>query len=146
MMAGFNATEWIAKPPQEVFEYTIDIDNAALILSNVTHAEMISNGAVGLGSRFRETRTMNGRATTSELEVTTFEPPHQYAATLEQSGIYATYLYTFRPEKNGTRVNLSAKVSANGVKKLMLPIVVSFMKKADGDHLQRLKHAVENGK
>ena len=44
---------------------------------------------------------------------------------------------------DGTRVELVCEVKAGGLKKLMLPLVVSILKKEDGDHLQRLKKALE---
>jgi transcriptional regulator GlxA family with amidase domain len=48
--------------------------------------------------------------------------------------------------KNGTRVNLVAEANATGLKKLMLPLIVGFMKKEDGDHLKSLKAAIERPK
>ena len=58
-------------------------------------------------------------------------------------GIETIYHYNFQPEKDGTRIDLVCEVKASGVKKLMLPMVVSILKKEDGDHLQRLKQAME---
>jgi hypothetical protein len=55
------------------------------------------------------------------------------------------YRYIFQPERDGTRVNLVCEIRAGGLKKLMLPLVASILKKEDGDHLQRLKMALENG-
>jgi hypothetical protein len=35
------------------------------------------------------------------------------------------------------------EVKAKGIKKLMLPLVASILKKEDGDHLQRVKKVLE---
>ena len=58
-------------------------------------------------------------------------------------GIETVYRYNFHPEADGTHVDLVCEVKAGGLKKLMLPLVASILKKEDGDHLQRLKKALE---
>ena len=143
-MAGFSATEWIAAAPQTIFDFMIEPANASKVMDNVTNNEWVTDDPVGVGSRFRETRVMNGKEATSEIEITAYEPPHRYSATSTMSGITASYHYTLAPERDGTRIDLTAEVSGSGVKKLMVPIVVGFMKRQDGDHLQNLKKAVEH--
>ena len=142
-MAGFTATEWVAASPEAVFTVMHDVNHFPEVLASVVRAEKITPGPVGLGTRFLETRRINGREASAEIEVTAFEPSRRYSATSSQEGITATYHYTLTPEKNGTRVNLQAEVTAKGWKKLMLPLVVSFMKKEDSRHLQKLKTVVE---
>lgn len=142
-MAGFFATAWIAATPEVVFAFIGDVNHFSEVMSNVVRSEQITDGPVGLGTRFRETRLIQGREATAEIEVTGYEPPRHYSATSVTNGITVTYHYTFTPEKAGTRVNLQAEATTSGLKKLMLPLVISFMKKADGDHLQQLKAAVE---
>jgi hypothetical protein len=53
------------------------------------------------------------------------------------------YRYSLRPEKDGTRIDLSCKLQAGGMKKLMLPLIAGVLKKEDGEHLQSLKKVVE---
>jgi carbon monoxide dehydrogenase subunit G len=142
-MAGFSATEWIAASSEVVFAFMQDVQHFPEVITSVVRAEKLTDGPVGLGTRFRETRKVNGREVSAEIEVTTYEPPRRYSATSTQSGITATYHYTLTPEAGGTRIDLQADVSASGLKKLLLPVVVRFMKKEDEDHLQQLKAAVE---
>jgi len=44
---------------------------------------------------------------------------------------------------DGTRIDLTCTVSARGLKKAIVPVVVNILKKEDGDHLQQLKSAME---
>jgi carbon monoxide dehydrogenase subunit G len=143
VMAGFRLTEWIAASPETIFAYITNVDNYKTIIPSVQEAAQITDGPVGLGTRFRETRLMNGSPATTELAVTTFEPPRHYAATSVVSGVTSTYHYTFTPENAGTRVNLTAEVTAAGLRKVILPVVVGILKKEDGAHLSHLKRAVE---
>jgi hypothetical protein len=105
--------------------------------------EQITPGPIGVGTRYRETRLMNGKEAQAELEIARFEPPSDYAMRNETNGIETIYHYTFTPEQEGTQVDLVCQVNASGLKKAMLPMVVSILKKEDGDHLERLKASIE---
>ena len=89
---------------------------------------------------------MNGKEEQSELKIVDFEPNQRYAMKNITEGVETVYRYTFHPEKGGTRINLVCELNASGVKKLMLPLVASILKKEDGDQLQRLKKVMENEK
>ena len=142
-MAGFKMSEWISRPPQEVFDFITTPDNAPKVVQSVKSMVKLTEEPVRVGTRYRETRLMRGKEEHAELVVVAYEPNQKYAMKNVTEGIETVYQYTFHPEANGTRVDLVCEVKAGGVKKLMLPIVVSVLKKEDGDHLQRLKKALE---
>lgn len=142
-MAGFKMSEWISRSSQDVFDFITSSDNAPKVVQSVKSMVKLTEGPVRVGTRYRETRTMRGKEEHAELEVVVYEPNHQYAVKNMTEGIETVYQYTFQPEANGTRVDLVCEVKAGGVKKLMLPMVVSILKKEDGDHLQRLKKVLE---
>ena len=142
-MAGFEMSEWISRPPKEVFDFITTSDNAPKVVPSVKSMVKLTEGPVRVGTRYRETRLMNGKEAHAELEVVAYEPNQKYAMKNVTEGIETVYRYTFHPEGDGTRVDLVCEVKAGGLKKLMLPMVVSILKKEDGDHLQRLKNALE---
>lgn len=142
-MAGFNLTEWIARPQKQVFDFITDSRNAPKIGSNTKEMIKLTEGPVGVGTRYSETRIMNGKEAVAELEIVEFQPPQKYSVKNVTEGIDSVYHYSIQPEKDGTRINLVCEVTASGVKKLMTPMVASILKKEDGDHLQRLKKAME---
>jgi hypothetical protein len=86
---------------------------------------------------------MNGKEQYAELEVVAYDPGQTYAMKNETAGIETVYHYAFRPEAGGTRVDLVCELRAGGMKKLVLPLVASVLKREDGDHLQRVKKALE---
>jgi Polyketide cyclase / dehydrase and lipid transport len=65
-----------AKPPA-VFRTVSNIADWPLVISSVTAIEFLTRGPVGIGTRVRLTRIMNGRETVEELEVDTFERPRR---------------------------------------------------------------------
>lgn len=142
-MAGFNLSEWISRSPQEVFDFITASDSAPKVVPSVKSMVKLTEGPVRVGTRYRETRLMNGKEQHAELEVVAYEPDQKYAMKNFTEGIETVYSYTFHPEADGTRVDLVCEVKAGGLKKLMLPLVASILKKEDGDHLQRLKRALE---
>lgn len=144
-MSGFELSERIAFPPKEVFDFVTDPNNAPKVVSSVKGMVKLTDGPIGKGTRYRETRLMNGKEQTAELEVVVFQPYEQYAVKNELQGFETTYTYHFASENNGTRIKLVCEVKAGGLKKMAAPMVVSILKKEDGDHLQRLKKAMENG-
>jgi hypothetical protein len=143
-MPGFTLNEWIARSPEEVFDFITDSTNAAKVVPSVKSMVKLTPGSVGVGTRYRETRLMDGKEAQAELEVIEFQPNRIYAMKNLTEGIETVYRYTFKPENNGTHVDLVCELKASGFKKLMLPIVASILKKEDGNHLERLKQVMEN--
>ena len=142
-MAGFEMSERIARSPREVFDFITASDNAPRVVPSVKSMVKLTDGPVGVGTRYRETRLMNGKEAQAELDVVEYEPGQKYAMRNLTEGIETVYRYTFHPDAGGTRVDLVCELKASGIKKLMLPLVASILKKEDGNHLQRLKKALE---
>jgi len=142
-MTGFEQTEWIARAPAEVFAFITDSANAPKAMPQIQQMEKLTSGPVAVGARYRETRLINGKPQTTELEVARFSPPQFYSVRNFTEGIETLYHYIFTSEREGTRVLLKCELNAGGLKKLMLPLVAGVLKKEDGNHLARLKAAVE---
>lgn len=142
-MTGFNMSEWIARPPKEVFDFISASENAPKIVNSVTSMVKLTEDPVRVGTRYRETRLMHGREQQAELEIVEFEPTRKYAMRNVTEGIETVYQYNLQPERDGTRIDLVCELKAKGIKKLMLPLVASILKKEDGDHLQRVKKILE---
>jgi len=142
-MTGFNMSEWVARPPKEVFDFISASENAPKIVQSVTNMVKLTEGPPRVGTRYRETRLMSGKEQQAELEIVEFEPTQKYAMQNVTSGIQTVYRYNFQPERDGTRIDLVCKLNAKGIKKLMLPLVAAILKKEDGDHLQRVKQVLE---
>lgn len=142
-MAGFTMSEVIERPQEEVFDVLAHPDQVS-IMENIKSTEKISDGPVGVGTRYRETRLINGKEEVSELEVVQYEPHRQFSIASQVQGIRVVYEYTLQPQDGSTRIDWTCEVQASGLKKAMLPVVAGIMKKEDGDHLQKLKRALES--
>lgn len=148
-MATLTLKETIAAPIDEVFARAIDFVNAPQAIRGIEKVEMLTDGSVGKGTRFRETRTMFGREAVEEMEITRFEPPSLYALGANSHG--CEYLSTFRlHERQGsteieltfesTPLTLSAKVMSF----LMKPMLKTVASECAKD-LADLKRSIEEG-
>ncbi len=143
-MNGFEFNEHIAKPPKQVFELISDLTNASKFLDNIKGSTKLTDGPIGVGTRFRETRVVGGKESSADLLVTAYEPNSHFGIRSEVEGIKVEYHYHLSPEAGGTQLRWVCELEASGLRKMMLPMVAGIMKKEDGDHLQKLKAHLES--
>lgn len=122
-MPKLSASTHIAKSPDDVFKLFADIGNADKYVSGIRKVEMLTDGPVGVGTRFRETRVMFNREATEEMEVTSFDPGKSYRVETKSHGAHYTSTFQFKPEGEGTNVTVDFKVEpVSMLAKLMTPI------------------------
>jgi carbon monoxide dehydrogenase subunit G len=142
-MKGFQFNERIARAPHEVFAVIADPREAINFLDNITDSTKLTDGPIGVGATFRETRVVSGRESSADLRITAYQPDTHLGVTTAAEGITVTYHYRLAPDGDGTRLDWTCELEAGGLRRMMLPVVAAVMKKEDGDHLQRLKAYVE---
>jgi carbon monoxide dehydrogenase subunit G len=145
-MNGFEFSQYIAKPPREVFGVLSDPTEATKFLDNITESRKLTEGPVAVGTTFRETRVVNGKEASADLVVSAYEPDTHVGISTEAEGIRVSYRYDLSSEGPGTRLRWVCELEAGGLRKMMLPMVAAIMKKEDGDHLQRLKAYLETAR
>jgi Polyketide cyclase / dehydrase and lipid transport len=142
-MSDFALEEWIDAPPQVVFQIMTNPQRAPQINDKIVEMKPLTAGSLAAGTRYREKRLVNGQEAQTELTVESYDPPNTYAVSAAQSGVKVLYTYSLTAENGGTAVRLLCDISSSGLKKLMVPVVASIMKREDGDHLANLKKVVE---
>jgi carbon monoxide dehydrogenase subunit G len=145
-MAGFKRSVVIQRPVEEVFDFATDLDKAPLFMPGVTKIEMLTEGGLKPGAKFRETRLIKGKERRAVIEVVQHQRPKVHAACAAMMGMKATYTVRFAQEGPGTRVDLDAEVKGNLLWKLFLGMISKAMEKEDGDYLNRLRDAMEKPK
>ncbi|KAA3614318.1 MAG: hypothetical protein DWQ01_01030 [Planctomycetota bacterium] len=149
-MQGFSTKITMAAPPEQVFARASDLRKAPETMTAIVQLEVLNDGPIGKGTRFRETRRMFGKEATEEMEIVEFNAPHHYAVGAENHGCsYHTDLH-FRPVNGGTEVEMVFKAKANTFMAkvmafLMKPMMKMVMKSCRQD-LEDLKAAIEAGK
>jgi carbon monoxide dehydrogenase subunit G len=141
-MAGFKRSVVIDRPVAEVFDFATDLANASRFLPNVTKTEMLTEGGMKPGAKFRETRAFNGKERSAVIEIVEHKKPEVHAARAAMMGLNAVYRFRFTPSDTGTRVDMEADVQGNLLWKLFLGMMSRMMEKEDGQYLERLKQAM----
>jgi len=142
-MAGFKRSIVIDRPVEEVFDFACDLAIAPILLPNVTKTEMLTEGGMKPGAKFKETRLMNGKERSAVIEIVEHQRPTVHAAKAGMMGMQATYTFRFFPEGAGTRVDLEAVVLGNFLWWPFLGMLARMMDKEDGEYLVRLKNAMQ---
>jgi carbon monoxide dehydrogenase subunit G len=139
--------ETVEAPIEKVFDVFSDFPNAAQRIEGIERVEMLTDGPVGSGTRFKETRIMFGRETTEEMQVTNFEPNKSYLVEADSCGSHFQTEFRFSQEGNRTLVEMEMTTTANTLfAKLMSPLgflMSGTMKKCMIDDINQLKQHCE---
>jgi len=108
---------FIARPPQEVFDFITDPAKIPVWDASVVAAEQIGNDPVGLGTHTRGTSKIMGRQFDWITEETVFEPPTRSVLTSVEGLLTFTVTNTLEAVEGGTRLTyrIDADVGLGGV-------------------------------
>ena len=142
-MPGFEFAERIDRQHEEVFDFLVDFDRASEWAPEITRVEMLTDGPLGVGSRYREMRWTTKGESRIDMEVTAFDRPGRYSAAFDAGGYQATFNYFFTPDGDGTRVEMACVVRATGARTLLAPLVTWLLRRQDKLKLRNLKRVLE---
>jgi uncharacterized protein YndB with AHSA1/START domain len=94
-MPALTFTTEFAAPRERVFAAFTDLEHAAENVAAIVRVEVLTDGPVGRGTRFRETRVMFRREATEELEITAFDPPQSYTVEADSCGTHWRTTFQF---------------------------------------------------
>lgn len=108
-MAGHAVvvSETIAAPPERVWQVITDLEAAPRTIPSISAVEPLTEGPYGVGTRWRETRTMMGRTETHELQVIEAVPQHRTVVTALTDGVEYTTTMQLSPDGAGTRLTIT---------------------------------------
>ncbi len=136
-------------PRERVFGAFCDLENMTDRISGITKIELLTDGEVGKGTRWAETRVVLKREHTEELEFDEFSPPGELGVRCESCGVDYRFRYAFSDQHGSTRVVLTGEGKPlTFMARLMTPVGLLFsgtMKKALLQDMEDLKAVVESG-
>jgi len=146
-MATVKLSRHIAAELDRVFDTASDFAAAPQAIASVKHVELLTDGPVGLGTRFRETRVVMNQEATEELEVIAFDRPRSFEVGAEVHGCRIRSAMTFEANGDGTDVEFSfdatpVSVAAKAMASMMEPML-NMLAQECGRDLDDLKKAIE---
>lgn len=85
----------VAAPVETVWAVATDLAAAPETLSGVARVEVLEGETFGVGTRWRETRTMMGREATEEMVVTAAAVPSSYTVEADNHGVHYASTFAF---------------------------------------------------
>jgi len=109
-MAGFTITQRIDAPLDVAFEVFTDFEHGADRIPSIVKTEMLTDGPVGIGTRWRETRRAGAGTATEELEIVRFEANEGYVVECESNGCKFTSACVLFKDGYGTKVEVALDI------------------------------------
>jgi uncharacterized protein YndB with AHSA1/START domain len=136
-MFEMKTSREVNAPPARVFAVATDLRRAPDFMRAITKLEVLTEGPVRAGTRFRETRKMFGKEATEEMEILSLDAPKSYTVGCDNHG--CRYRTEIRVEPRGQGSELSMTFRAEPL---------TFMAKAMGFMMKPLakKMMAECGK
>jgi uncharacterized membrane protein len=148
MALGMTMDKRINAPVDRVFDVFTDLRSAPQRVRGIKALEVLTEGPVGKGTRFRETRVMWGKEATETMEFTEFRPNSMYAVEANSCGCHYRSEFHFRPDGGATDVRMTfggtpLTTGAKIMSALMGWMVKGACRKAMDQDLEDLKAAAE---
>lgn len=147
MMTKLVVTTHVDATREEVFAVISDFENCAEHLTAVDCLEVLTDAPIGKGTRFRETRTMFGRQTTEEMEITDYDPPEGYVVECDSCGSRFRSELKLISDISGTHLRMTIETQpVTLMARLMSPLgslMIGSMRKCIETDLADIKRVAE---
>jgi uncharacterized protein YndB with AHSA1/START domain len=142
-METFQNTVTIRGPQVEVFAFLADFQNVPSWNYAIEQTRKTSAGPVGVGTTYRQIRTVPRRSEES-FQVTIFEPPTRLAIQGQVGPFRAKISYLIEPVADGTRLTNDVELEpSSALLRLIGPLAVPQVRVAVGRNLGTLKELLE---
>jgi len=112
----------IRRPVEEVFDFVADERNEPSYNSNMQVCEKVTEGPIGVGTRFHATVRSGRRPVGMQVEYTAFDRPHLLGSTSRMAAADFSGTLTFTPTPAGTRLRWSWQARPKGAVRLLAPV------------------------
>lgn len=127
-MKTINVSRAIKATPEQVWAIITDLEGCPAVITAIDDVDVLTEGPFAVGTTWRETRTMFGKAATEVMTIAAVEPEESYLATAESNGMHYNTEFRLEPTPDGTRLQtIFSGESTTFVGKLMSPILGLFL-------------------
>jgi uncharacterized membrane protein len=129
------------RPVQEVFDYLSDFQNGPQWQHGLQGVGRITEGPIGVGTRFTSVRKFMGRKMESGIEFTAFELNKKFAIKSYTGSSPFKQTFLFEDTGSVTRVNTVFELELGGLMNLAEPLIAPGVRremKADFDTLKEI--------
>ncbi len=127
-----------------MFGLASNVAGAPGVYPSIKKIELLEDGPMQAGIRWKETRIEMGREATLTLTMDRFDPPHAFAVSAEAMGARYVTTLSFSPDGEGTLAVMETVVEPlNFGGRIMAMMSLGAMKKSLAGDLEHLAQAAE---
>lgn len=135
----------IDAPLERVFKTISDVRNFRNAVPHIINVEFISEQQVGAGTRFLETRVMNGREQTVELEVAEYVDNQRVRMISDEGGTIWDTLFTVSQGSTNVTLDMQMDIKPHTLfARLMTRLIRKMVVKAVESDLDAVKEFCES--
>ena len=134
----------IGRSIEDVFNGWSQIERFAEWWDPVIERRKLTDGPVGIGTKYHAVDKVPGRRLESTLEITAYEPHHLIAGRLT-GAVNGTWEATFEETDSGTRMTLHTVANLTGVMGLFGWLLSGWAKRIDRKALDRFRASLAGG-
>ena len=124
-------TRNINAPVELVFRTVADINQFSKAVPHIVKVEFLSDIKLGVGARFRQTRLMKEKESTTELEVTEYDENNRIRLVAIDHGIVWDTVFAVKREIDHTNLTLTMDaITHRPISKIMIFLMSRMVKKA----------------
>ena len=139
-MARITVTRVVDAPAEIVFRTVADIGHFSQAVPHIVNVEFLSDVRSGVGTRFRETRVMNGREASTELEVTEYVENDRVRIVSEAGGAVWDTVFTVSPGDDGAELTMVMDARPRTLAaRLGVPLMLRMVKGAVAQDMDAVK-------
>jgi hypothetical protein len=142
-MARVTGEILINRPVALVFDYVADQRNEPIYNPRMLRSEKITDGPIGVGTRFRATTRSGRRVVEMLIEITEYNRPRRLGSRTTMSSVDVNGGSTFEPVDGATRMSWSWEVSPRGLLRLLGPLIARQGRRQEQTIWTRLKAQLE---
>jgi carbon monoxide dehydrogenase subunit G len=135
----------IEAPVDRVFQTVANVRRFTDALPHATDLEFLTESEQGVGTRFRQTRVVNGKESTTELEITEHVENERVRMISDAGGTVWDTVFAVSPDGNQTLLTTTMEARAYKLlPKLMYPFIKGMIAKAIEQDMDLVKGYCES--
>ena len=114
-MTTMHVSRTTTASPNEVWSIITDLERSPTVISGIDAVEILTpDQPFGVGTTWRETRTMFGKAATEEMRITAVDDGHSYTVESDSSGATYTSHLAIEASDDGSVISMSFSGEPDG--------------------------------
>jgi len=144
-MLSTEASEAIARSPQDVFAFVADVRNDPKWHTDVTEASLTQGDGSSVGSVYTIKVKPQMGMTGGTVKVAEYSAPSKIVYDVDMGRMKPTTTFTVQPDGSGARISRKVEMETTGLMKLMAPLMGGMFRKRNVMFLGNLKRVMESG-